>query len=132
MRPRAAAAYALAALALSGASPAAADTVPLADGWSIQSAAVVRAAGSTVSQPGYRAAGWLSLSEPETLMAGLLEHGRYPGVFFGDRLAAVPTGPFRGRWWYREALDLHPAPRPAHVPDDARRALAGQSLGERA
>ena len=43
-------------------------------------------------------------------MAGLLEHGRYPGVFFADRLAAVPTAPFRGRWWYREALDLHPAP----------------------
>ena len=93
MRQRAAA-YALVALALCGASPAAADTVPLTDGWSIQSAAVAGAPGSTISQPTYNAAGWLPLTQPETLMAGLLENGRYPGVFFADHLAAVPTDPF--------------------------------------
>src|SRR4051794_15669823 len=43
-------------------------------------------------------------------MAALLEHGRFPGVFFSDRLAAVPAGAVGRRWWYRDELDLHPAP----------------------
>ena len=42
-------------------------------------------------------------------MAGLLENGRYPGVFYSRRLASVPRGQFAVPWWYRDAFELHPA-----------------------
>ena len=41
-------------------------------------------------------------------MAALLENGRYPGVFYSRRLAAVPRGQFDVPWWYRDAFELHP------------------------
>ena len=42
-------------------------------------------------------------------MAGLLENGRYPGIFYSQRLASVPRGQFAVPWWYRDAFALHPA-----------------------
>ncbi len=80
----------------------------LVTGWQIRSSARVGSPGRTVSEPGYAAAGWLPISQPETLMAGLLENGRYPGVFYSQRLASVPRGQFAVPWWYRDAFELHP------------------------
>jgi hypothetical protein len=98
------------------AAPAGAQTVDraapttLTKGWKIQSSAVVTDGGATVSDPGYATSGWLPISQPETLMAGLLENGRYPDIFFSNHLAAVPTAQFAVNWWYREDLRLHPRP----------------------
>ncbi len=41
-------------------------------------------------------------------MAGLLEHGRYPGIFYSSRLASVSQKQFAVPWWYRDAFELHP------------------------
>src|SRR5947209_438342 len=53
----------------------------LVHGWQIQSSAVAVGAGPQISRPGYSTAGWFSLSQPETIMAGLLENGKFPDIF---------------------------------------------------
>ncbi|HEV8555533.1 MAG TPA: beta-mannosidase [Actinophytocola sp.] len=93
-----------------GAEPAGTPAGELVQGWRIQSSAVVRDAGARVSQPGYSTAGWLPISQPETLMAGLLENGRFPDVFRSDNLARVPADQFTVNWWYRNEVTLHPRP----------------------
>jgi hypothetical protein len=82
----------------------------LRSGWKIQSSAVATDSGAVISDPAYNAAGWLPLSQPETLMAGLVENGRYPDIFFSNNLASVPTAQFAVNWWYRTQLRLHPRP----------------------
>ena len=76
--------------------------------WKIQSSAVATGSGEVISDPAYRTAGWLPISRPETLMAGLVENGRYPDVFFSNRLASVPTDQFTVNWWYRTQVTVHP------------------------
>ncbi|WP_345464245.1 glycoside hydrolase family 2 protein [Actinoallomurus oryzae] len=83
-------------------------TTPLTSGWRIQSSSVAGDSGAQISRPDYSATGWLPLSQPETLMAGLVENGRYPNVFFSDRLKSVPKDQFDVNWWYREQLTVHP------------------------
>ncbi|HEX3815507.1 MAG TPA: beta-mannosidase [Mycobacteriales bacterium] len=87
-----------------------AETSDLTSGWSIQSSATAGTSGAAISRPGYAAAGWLPLSKPETLMAGLVENGRYPNVFYSDNLSKVPTKQFDVNWWYRERLNVNPRP----------------------
>jgi exo-1,4-beta-D-glucosaminidase len=82
----------------------------LTHGWRIRSSAGLRDSGAAISQPGYRTDGWLPISQPETLMAGLLENGRYPDIFRSANLAAVPKDQFTVNWWYREEIELHPQP----------------------
>ena len=83
-------------------------TSPLTAGWRIQSSASAGGSGAQISRPDYSATGWLPISQPETLMAGLVENGRYPNVFYSDRLKAVPTAQFDVNWWYRDQLTVHP------------------------
>src|SRR4051794_34800766 len=80
----------------------------LTSGWRIQSSAVAGGSGAEISRPDYSATGWLPISQPETLMAGLVENGRYPDVFYSDRLKSVPTDQFGVNWWYRDQLTVHP------------------------
>ncbi len=105
--PRAAP-LALLAAACALPAPAAADTTDLAAGWRIQSSALVADSGAAVSSPGYPASGWIALSRPQTLMAGLVENGDYPDVFRADNLARVPRSRFDPNWWYRTTVTLHP------------------------
>ncbi len=83
-------------------------TSDLNSGWKIQSSAAAGGSGAQISAPSYAAEGWLPISRPETLMAGLIENGRYPNVFYSDRLKSVPTSQFDVNWWYRDQLDVHP------------------------
>src|SRR4051794_1458008 len=85
-------------------------TKALASGWQIQSSAIATDPGSVISQPAYSTAGWLPIHEPETLMAALVENGRYPDVLFSNNLASVPEDQFEVKWWYRDQLQLHPRP----------------------
>jgi hypothetical protein len=80
----------------------------LVHGWRIQSSATATDPGGVISQPGYSTAGWLPISQPETLMAGLIENGRYPDIFRSTNLAAVPAAPFLVNWWYRDEVWLWP------------------------
>jgi hypothetical protein len=83
-------------------------TAGLTAGWAIRSSADVSDTGDVISQPGYGTGGWLPISKPETLMAGLLENGRYPDVFFSNNLASVDKAQFDVPWWYRDQLTVHP------------------------
>src|SRR2546428_14044757 len=74
-------------------------TSDLTHGWKIQSSAVATGSGADVSQPGYNTTGWFPLSQPETIMAGLLENGKFPDIFHSNNLASVPTDPFTVNWW---------------------------------
>jgi hypothetical protein len=94
---------------LSAAPAMAAGGSDLVSGWQIRSSARVGSSGRVVSDPAYSTAGWLPISQPETPLAGLLENGRYPGVFYSRRLTSVPRGQFAVPWWYRDAFELHPA-----------------------
>src|SRR5215813_11012602 len=89
-----------------GAEPAAAGAGELVHGWKIQSSAVAKDSGAKVSRPGYSTAGWLPISQPETLMAGLLENGQFPDIFRSTNLARVPTDQFKVNWWYRNEFSL--------------------------
>ncbi|GAB3903493.1 cellulose binding domain-containing protein [Kibdelosporangium lantanae] len=80
----------------------------LVHGWKIQSSAVAKDTGDTVSKPGYPTTGWLPISQPETLMAGLLENGRYPDIFKSNNLAGVPADQFAVNWWYRDEVIVRP------------------------
>ncbi|MCW2904496.1 MAG: glycoside hydrolase family 2 sugar binding [Streptosporangiaceae bacterium] len=80
----------------------------LTAGWKIQSSAVAGTSGAQISRPDYSTTGWLPIEQPGTVMAGLLENGRYPGIFYSDRLKTVPTDQFNVNWWYREQLTVHP------------------------
>ena len=83
-------------------------SIELTRGWKIQSSAATRDTGAEISQPGYGAGAWLPLSQPETLMAGLLENGRYPNIFFSNTLASVDADQFKVNWWYRDEVEIHP------------------------
>jgi exo-1,4-beta-D-glucosaminidase len=83
-------------------------SIELLHGWKVQSSASVTAPGEQISQPAFATTGWLPISQPETLMAALLENGRYPNIFFSNTLASVDAAQFKVNWWYREDLELHP------------------------
>ena len=74
--------------------------------WRIQSSAKAQESGAEVSTAGFATADWYPVSGRATVMAGLLENGKYPNVFFGDNLRAVEEPDASGTmfvipWWYR-------------------------------
>jgi exo-1,4-beta-D-glucosaminidase len=85
-------------------------TSELTSGWTIHSSDGLADTGATISQPGYSTEGWLPISQPETLMAGLLENGRYPDIFKSNNMQKVPTKQFDVNWWYRDQLTVYPRP----------------------
>ena len=57
--------------------------------WQIQSSAKAQQGGAEVSSAGYSTRDWYPVSGRATVMAGLLENGSYPNVFYSDNLRAV-------------------------------------------
>jgi exo-1,4-beta-D-glucosaminidase len=88
----------------------AASATPIAH-WQIQSSAKAQQSGAEVSSAGFSTRGWYPVSARATVMAGLLENGKYPNVFYGDNLRAVEE-PDAGShlfvipWWYRTEFTL--------------------------
>lgn len=79
--------------------------------WRIQSSARAQQSGTQISSPGFSARGWYPVSGRATVMAGLLENGRYRHVFYGDNLRAVEVPGASGSlfvnpWWYRTVFAL--------------------------
>src|SRR5215216_1125743 len=74
-------------------------------GWHLQSSAVATAGGEVLSRPEYDPAGWYRVSARSTVMAGLIENGRYPAdLFHSTNLQKVDKAPFQVPWWYRETI----------------------------
>lgn len=89
--------------------------------WLIQSSAKAQQGGAEISADGFATKDWYPVSGRATVMAGLLENGKYPDVFHGDNLRAVAVPDanhhqFVIPWWYRTQFTL------------ARRAQGGHTL----
>jgi len=74
--------------------------------WQIQSSAKAQQSGAEVSSAGFSTQGWYPVSGRATVMAGLMENGKYENVFYGDNLRAVEEPDASGTlfvtpWWYR-------------------------------
>jgi exo-1,4-beta-D-glucosaminidase len=85
-------------------------TTPVAH-WQIQSSAKAQESGAEVSSAGFSTQGWYPVSGRATVMAGLLENGKYENVFYSDNLRAVEEPDASGTmfvipWWYRTEFNV--------------------------
>ena len=79
--------------------------------WQMQSSAKAQESGTEISSAGFSTRRLVPVSGRATVMAGLLENGKYDNVFYGDNLLAVgdPDAngtPFVTPWWYRSEFTL--------------------------
>ncbi len=86
-------------------------TVTAIEHWQMQSSAKAQESGAEISATGFSTHDWYSVSGRATVMAGLLENGKYDNVFYGDNLRAVEDPdangtPFVTSWWYRSEFTL--------------------------
>ncbi len=80
----------------------------LADGWQIQSSALVTNDGRMIASDEMSTTGWHPASVPETVLSALVKDGVYSNIFFGTNFAAIPAAPFTNSWWYRKEFNLNP------------------------
>jgi exo-1,4-beta-D-glucosaminidase len=101
----------------------------LQKGWAIQSSAVVKESGNTLSDNSFQpAAKWYPARVPSTVVGTLVDNKVYPDPFFGMNLRLMPgckypiganfslipmpeDSPFRSSWWYRTSFRVPPALR---------------------
>ena len=93
-------------------------TVPLHDGWRLESACKTSAGGAAISTPGFAADGWIQTTVPATVLAAQVAAGALPDPYFGQNLRHIPgtsypigaffsnlpmpqDSPYRCAWWYR-------------------------------
>jgi len=74
--------------------------------WQIQSSGKAQQGGAEVSAVGFPTDGWYPVSGRATVIAGLMENGKYENVFYGDNLRTVEEPDASGTmfvipWWYR-------------------------------
>src|SRR5579859_5617809 len=62
-------------------------TTDLRSSWKVQSSAIAGSTVAGISKPSYSTQTWLPISQPETLMAALVENGQYPNIFFSNNLS---------------------------------------------
>lgn len=77
--------------------------------WALQTSAKAQDGGEAISDPGYAASHWLPVTGESTVMAGLLENGRYPDVFHGLEMQRAGRRHFEVPWWYRAQVRLSDA-----------------------
>ncbi len=93
-------------------------TIPLQQGWHLQSSQKVKENGELLSSAQFKPEGWYSVVVPSTVVAGLVANQVYPDPHFGMNLRSYPgmdykigtnfsgqpmspNNPFRASWWYR-------------------------------
>ena len=79
--------------------------------WQIQSSAKAQESGAEITAAGFPTDGWYPVSGRATVMAGLIENGKYENVFYSDNLRAVEEPDASGTmfvtpWWYRSEFTL--------------------------
>jgi exo-1,4-beta-D-glucosaminidase len=92
---------------LAGPALAAPGTVPLRDGWALQTSVKATAGGAVMSQPGFATSGWYAAQVPSTVMGALVKAGVYKDPFFAKNMASIPEAPFKTSWWYRAQWSDH-------------------------
>jgi len=90
------------------------------DHWQIQSGAKAQQGGAEVSSMNFATQDWFVVSGRATVMAGLLENGKYPDVFYSDNLRAIEIPDASGNrivvpWWYRSQFTLAKAAHDLHT-----------------
>jgi exo-1,4-beta-D-glucosaminidase len=85
-------------------------TTPI-EHWEIQSSAKAQQSGAEISAGGFATRDWFAVSGRATVMAGMLENGKYPDVFYSDNLRAIEIPDASGNqfvvpWWYRTQFTL--------------------------
>jgi exo-1,4-beta-D-glucosaminidase len=88
--------------------------------WQIQTSAKAQESGAEVSSAGYPTHEWYPVSGRATVMAGLLENGKYENVFYGDNLRAASEPDSSGHvfvipWWYRTEFTVAEGGRDRHT-----------------
>src|SRR5580698_1152799 len=68
----------------------AAGTTPLHEGWRLQSACKLQAAGDAIASKGFSTEGWLNVSVPTTVLAAQAAAGVVPDPYFGSNLRSIP------------------------------------------
>ena len=106
--------------------------IAFADGWTLQSSAVVKAPGAVVSRPGVETGGWHRITVPNTVVGALVENGHFPDPYHGMNLRKIPgttypigqrftllptpnNSPFKRSWWYRKEFEIPSAFEGKHL-----------------
>jgi exo-1,4-beta-D-glucosaminidase len=109
----------------------AAAVTPLHQGWRLQSACKISAAGDAISVPGFSTQGWISATVPSTVLAAQVAAGIYPDPYYGDNLRKIPgtsypiganfenlpmpaDSPYHCGWWYRDRFAAPAAQTGSH------------------
>jgi exo-1,4-beta-D-glucosaminidase len=112
-------------LAVAAAQPGlpAARTLPLRDGWALQSSAKVTATGEAISGAAFKTSDWIQASVPTTVVAAQVKNGLLPDPFYGMNLRQFPgvsypvgfnfsnipmppDSPYGVSWWYRKEFSV--------------------------
>src|SRR4029077_8580000 len=103
--------------------PAPARTLPLREGWALQSSAKVTAAGEAISSASFETKNWIKADVPTTVVAAQVKNGLLPDPFYGMNLRQSPgigypvgfnfsnipmptDSPYAVSWWYRKDFTL--------------------------
>ncbi len=106
--------------------PASAPTMPLRDGWALQSSAKVTGTGEAISSASFQAENWMAADVPTTVVAAQVKSGALPDPFFGmnirqfpgvnypigfnfSNVPMPPDSPYAVSWWYRTEFTAPPA-----------------------
>ncbi len=98
-------------------------TLPLRDGWALQSSAKVAATGETISGGSFKTGDWIQADVPTTVVAAQVKSGLLPDPFFGMNLRQYPgvsypigfnfsnvpmppDSPYAVSWWYRKEFTV--------------------------
>jgi exo-1,4-beta-D-glucosaminidase len=103
--------------------PAPALTLPLREGWALQSSAKLTATGEAISSASFKASDWVRADVPTTVVAAQVKSGllpdpfyamnlrQYPGVsypigFNFSNIPMPPDSPYACSWWFRKEFTL--------------------------
>jgi exo-1,4-beta-D-glucosaminidase len=109
----------------------AATVTPLHEGWRLQSACKLQAAGDAIAVEGFPVEGWLKTAVPSTVLAAQAAAGAVPDPYYGMNLRQIPgtdnyaigqnfsnlpmapDSPYHCGWWYRTEFAAPAALDPA-------------------
>jgi exo-1,4-beta-D-glucosaminidase len=104
-------------------STASAATLPLRDGWTLQSSAKVTGTGEDISSTRFETKDWIRADVPTTVVAAQVKSGALPDPFFGMNLRQYPgvsypigfnfsnvpmppDSPYATSWWYHTEFNV--------------------------
>jgi len=105
------------------AKPSSEGTLPLHEGWSLQTSTNVKAKGEVISTPKFVPKGWHEATVPTTVVAALVKDKTFPDPLFGmnlrqypgvnypiggnfSNIAMAPDSPYAVSWWYRKQFTV--------------------------